>query len=169
MCIFFCDTSSSVKTKKKNAFGLTIWFTLLCRDLKFVVIHVFFFRQICNSKLQNSQNNGFFQVWVGWGVEKRIIGLRCSWFMPWRKVSMRKYKQTVLACSPVQHSSGQRSGSSSRLDGRQLYWDFRKYFQKGIYYTNSTAVLKVKGDHLQEIARFARLYATYFYLDQLEL
>ena len=30
-----------------------------------------------------------------------------------------------------------------------------------------TAVLKGKGAHSQEIVRFARLYATYFYLDPL--
>ena len=33
---------SPVKRKKKNAFGLNIWFTLFCCEFKFVVIYAFF-------------------------------------------------------------------------------------------------------------------------------
>ena len=38
-----------------------------------------------------------------------------------------------------------------------------------VKYTPRTAVFKGKGDQSQEIARFAKLYATYFYLDPLVL
>ena len=33
---------SPVKKKKKNAFGLKIWFLLLCHNFKFIVIYAFF-------------------------------------------------------------------------------------------------------------------------------
>ena len=47
-----------VKKKKKNAFGLNIWFTLCCRYFKFVIIYTFF-RQLCIPKIQSSQKKVF--------------------------------------------------------------------------------------------------------------
>ena len=50
------------KKKKNNAHGLNIWFTLFCRNLKFVVINAFFL-QICIPKISEFTKKWFFQVW----------------------------------------------------------------------------------------------------------
>ena len=53
---------SPVKRKKKKAFWLNIWFTLLCHNFKFFVIYAFFSANSVFPKFQSSQKNGFFQV-----------------------------------------------------------------------------------------------------------